>query len=69
MFENKKIFILGMGRSGVSVAKLLSKKNNVLITDIKNNNLNEIKELESLGIEVVITDKQIDLFDDSFDVA
>ena len=68
MFENKKIFILGMGRSGVSVAKLLSKKNNVLITDIKNNNLNEIKELESLGIEVVITDKQIDLFDDSFDV-
>ena len=32
MFKNKKIFILGMGKSGVSVAKLLSKDNHILIT-------------------------------------
>lgn len=68
MFEGKKVFILGMGRSGVSVAKLLSKKNTVLITDIKNDNLEEIKELENLGVNVVITDKQVDIFESDFDV-
>ena len=39
MFKNKKVFILGMGKSGVSVAKLLAKDNQVLITDVKNDNL------------------------------
>ena len=68
MFENKKIFILGMGKSGVSAAKLLSSKNDVLITDLKNNNLEEIKELENLGVTVIITDDQLSIFDDSFDV-
>ena len=34
MFENKKIYILGMARSGYEVAKMLAKKNNeILITD------------------------------------
>ena len=68
MFEGKKVFILGMGRSGVSVAKLLSKKNTVLITDIKNDNLEEITELENLGVNVVITDKQVDIFESDFDL-
>ena len=31
MFENKKIFVLGMARSGYEVAKLLSKYNNEII--------------------------------------
>jgi len=36
MFENKKIFILGMARSGYEAAKLLiQRKNRVLITDMK----------------------------------
>lgn len=36
MIENKKILILGMARSGVSVAKLLAEyNNNILITDMK----------------------------------
>ena len=67
MFINQKIFILGMGRSGVSVAKLLASKNEILITDLKNNE-EEVKNLEELGVSVFITDKQADLLDDSFDV-
>ena len=36
MFENKKIFILGMARSGYEVSKLLQKHHNqILITDQK----------------------------------
>ena len=67
MFKDKKIFVLGMGKSGVSVAKLLCKDNHVLLTDIKNDNLEEIRELEALGINVIITESQEELFDDSYD--
>ena len=35
MFKNKKIFILGMARSGYNVAKLLYKNNEIVITDKK----------------------------------
>ena len=31
MFENKKIYILGMARSGYEVAKMLAKKNNEIL--------------------------------------
>ncbi len=67
MFNNKKIYILGMGRSGVSVAKLLSNNNKILITDMKENK-DDVSLLEGLGVEVKITDKQADLLDSSFDV-
>lgn len=67
MFENNKIFILGMGRSGCSVAKLLSKNNKILITD-KKENKEDISLLKKLGVEVVITESQDELLDSSFDV-
>lgn len=67
MFKDKKIFILGMGKSGVSVAKLLAKDNHVLITDMKCDDLNLIKELEDLGVNVIITKEQSEIFDDSYD--
>ena len=67
MFNDKKIFILGMGRSGVSVAKLLSKNNDILITDMKDNK-DDVSLLENFGVQVVITDKQAELLDSSFDV-
>ena len=67
MFKDKKIFVLGMGKSGVSVAKLLIKDNHVLITDIKCDDLNLMKELEDLGINVIITKNQEEIFDDSYD--
>lgn len=68
MFEGKRIFILGMGKSGCAVARLLAKKNHVLITDIKCDDLELIKELEGLGINVIITKDQDKIFDDSYDV-
>lgn len=55
MFENKKIYILGMARSGYEVAKTLAKKNNeILITDLKEQNESHINELKSLGVQIVI---------------
>lgn len=69
MFENKKIFILGMARSGYEVAKLLSDKNNqILVVDANEQDKDKVKELESLGIKVVITSEAEELLDNSFDV-
>jgi len=68
MFENKKIFILGMARSGYEAAKLLSKYNNkILITDRKEQDCEHVKELENLGVEIHICDDPLDLLDDTFD--
>lgn len=68
LFSNKKIFILGMARSGFSAAKLLAKyNNNILITDIKDQNDSDINELKSLGIEFIKTDKPEDLLTEDFD--
>ena len=67
MIKNKKVFVLGMGKSGVSVAKLLASDNEVLITDIKCDDYNLIKELENLGVSVIITQNQSEVFDSSFD--
>lgn len=67
MLKNKKVFVLGMGKSGVSVARLLAKDNHVLITDVKCDDLEIIKELEDLGVNVIITKEQDEIFDDSYD--
>lgn len=68
MFENKKIFILGMARSGYEVAKLLSDYNNeIIVTDGKEQDSSLVSELESLGVKVIITGDQLSLLDDSFD--
>ncbi len=67
MFKNKKIFVLGMGKSGCAVARLLAKDNHVLITDVKCDSLDLIKELEALGVNVIITKNQEEIFDDSYD--
>lgn len=67
MFKNKKIFILGMARSGYEAAKLLAPNNNVLVTDMKEQDEEKVKELNSLGVNVVITNEPVNLLDDSFD--
>lgn len=67
-FSDKKIFILGMARSGFSAAKLLAKYNTkILITDMKEQNKEDIDELKSLGIEFIKTDKPEDLLTPDFD--
>ena len=70
MYENKKIFILGMARSGYEVAKLLSQyTKNITIVD-ENDSDPHIDELKALGINVIIADRSIQdqYLDDSFDL-
>ena len=68
MFENKKIFILGMARSGYECAKLLSKYNNeILVTDMKEQKEEHVKELEQLGVKIVITESPENLIDNTYD--
>ncbi len=66
-YKNKRIFVLGMARSGVAVSKLLSKDNHILLTDRKCDDLELIRELEQLGINVVITDEQTELLNENYD--
>lgn len=68
MIENKKIFILGMARSGYECAKMLSKYNNeILITDMKEQDSNRVKELEELGVTFVLSNEPDKIFDSSYD--
>ena len=69
MFENKKIFIIGLARSGFAIAKFLSRYTKDILVVDENEEDENIKKLESLGIEVIITDRknQVDLLDDTFD--
>lgn len=67
MFENKKIFILGMARSGYEAAKVLSKNNTVLITDMKEQDSEKVQELEQMGVNVIISNNPTELLDDTFD--
>ena len=68
MFENKKIFILGMARSGYEASKLLSNYNNeILVTDMKEQDEELVSELENLGVKIIITDTPAELLDDTYD--
>ena len=69
MYENKKILILGAAKSGIAVARLLAgKNNNIILTDLNEINEEVSRELESLGVKIVITKNQIDLLDESWDL-
>ena len=69
MFENKKIFILGMARSGYWAAKILAKRNNTIVLNDANEKQDEsrVKELESLGVKVILGSHPDDILDESFD--
>lgn len=67
--KNGKIFVLGMARSGYEVSKYLSRYNNeIIVTDAKEQDRDKVKELESLGVKVVITDKPANFIDETFDL-
>lgn len=63
MFENKKIIILGMAKSGYEVAKILYKyTKDIVINDLKEDQeLEHINELKELGIKVILGDHPDDL--------
>ena len=71
MFENKKILILGLARSGFSAALTLHKLNCFIIVNDynKEENLNkkQIEELRKLNIKCLFGSHPDDLIDESFD--
>lgn len=69
MFENNKIFILGFARSGYEAAKLLAKRGNtVILNDMKTEQDEEkVKELEDLGVKIILGIHPDDILDESFD--
>ncbi len=69
MFKNNKIFILGMARSGYEAAKMLAMRGNTIIINDKdvNQDIDHIKELEGLGVKVVLGSHPIDLITQDID--
>lgn len=68
MFKKKKIFILGMARSGYEVAKLVASHNEVFITDMREQDKEKVLELEKLGVTFKVSDKPEELLDESYDL-
>ena len=68
MLENKKIFILGMARSGYEAAKLLYNNNEIIICDSKEQDKEKIEELNKLGINFIKTDNPENYLDESFNI-
>ncbi len=71
MFENKKVLILGLARSGFAAAKYLINHNNeVILNDNKDEekqDKSQVEELRNLGVKLVFGSHPDDLLDDSFD--
>ena len=58
-----------MARSGIAIAKLLSHyENNITISDIAEQKEETVKELEDMGIKVIITKEQADLIENTYNV-
>ncbi len=66
--NKKKIFILGWARSGYEAAKLVSKNNTVFITDMKEQDKDQVKDLVDRGVKYKICDDPSEYLDDSFDL-
>lgn len=71
MFNNKKILILGLARSGFSAALTLHKLNCEIIVNDYNSedklNKEQIKKLKDLNIKCIFGSHPDDLIDDTFD--
>ncbi len=71
MFNNNKILILGLARSGFQAAKvLINRGNEVYLNDgapEEKMNKEQVKELRDLGVNLIFGSHPDDLIDDSFD--
>lgn len=70
MGDNRKAFVLGMARSGYEAAKfLVSKGYEVIVNDADSKqNFEQMKELQSLGIRIVLGGHPDDLLDNTFEM-
>lgn len=69
MFDNKKIFVFGMARSGYAASKFLAHHaSSILVTDSKEQDIEKVRELNALGVEVAITKEPEELLDNTYDV-
>lgn len=70
MSDNKKVLVLGMARSGYEAAKLLESKGyEVIVNDSSTEqNLKQMKELQALGIEVVLGSHPDDLINNTVEM-
>lgn len=70
MSDSRKAFVLGMARSGYEAAKLLASKGyEVIVNDAgTEQNLEQMKELQSLGIKTVLGSHPDDLIDNTFEM-
>ncbi len=69
MYENKKILVLGAAKSGIAICKLLAGRNNdITLSDIKELKEDDRRELENLGIKLVIGENQVSLINESWDL-
>ena len=71
MFENNKILILGLARSGYSAAEILACRNNVVYLNDSRDESEldsaKIEKLRTLGVHLVFNNHPDDLLDSSFD--
>ena len=71
MFENNKVLILGLARSGYAAAKVLVERGNkVILNDGKAEeklDTEQIRELRELGVELIFGSHPDDLLDNTFD--
>lgn len=71
MFENSKVLILGMARSGYEAAKLLAKRgNDIYLNEAKPEEKMDpaqVSELRELGVNLIFGSHPDDLLDSSFD--
>lgn len=63
MYKNKNILVMGLGRSGIAVSKLLCNDNKITIIDKNADNKKLICELEELGIKFLLEDEIYDITD------
>lgn len=68
MYQNKKILIFGIAKSGFACANLLAGQNQIIITDQKEPSETQKKALEKQNIKIEITENPLSILDDTFDV-
>lgn len=70
MCDSRKAFVLGMARSGYEAAKLLAGKGyDVIVNDaVTEQNAEQVKELQSMGVKIVLGSHPDDLIDNTFEM-